>query len=279
MDKILFVLSVFLVGGAYWLVDHQQEQAREVVDRTQAPTVVSAYVPVDVKVALDPAQEWRLPHAQDSGPSWVYEVFTSPYLRIYHGEITADPPIALPGKPPFGLAYEGIKPDLFRLQLVGVTGQDVIFWNVRDNKVIRTHESMKLPDLGVEILGVEMKRVDMGEPVTGGGRTPSIIVPRATLLDTKTNTKIEVSGQEKAMGGEPFAILKVTAGPKKGDPKKNVLPPMKAGTTFEENGATYHVDSVTGDPTPSIVVTKMVPGEANNTQTLAPKPQAAEKKK
>ena len=92
------------------------------------------------------------------------------------------------------------------------------------------------------------------------------------MLDTKTNTRLEVSLQEKAMSGEPFAVLKSNPGRKK-DQKITILPPMKAGATFEENGVTYHVDSVSGEPTPSIVVTKMVPG-GNITKTLAPKPKA-----
>ena len=266
LDKILFVISLLLVAGAIWTAGYFSDQAQPVLQRSRQEGKVTAYTPKDVKVDQDPAKTWSAPISQKSGKDWVYEIFTSPYLFLDHGEIVPYAPILIAGQAAFDVAYDGIKPDYFRLQLVGAENGQGIFWNVKERELVVAREGRKLPSIGLEILAFEVKDVPIG-PADADGPAATIRVAHATLLDTATNAKIELSSQKKLMTGIPYAILKVTQGPRKG----KILDPMKVGTTFEENGNTYRVESVTEDPTPSIVVSRLVQGAVSTTKPLLPK--------
>jgi hypothetical protein len=270
LDKILFALGAILVVGAFWLAGRYQEEAQITLNKTKGKADVVAYAPLNVKVSPDAVDVWSQPVAQGADPTFVYEVFTSPFLRLYRGEITADPPIPQKPPPPFGVGFQAIKPDLFRVQLLGTQGQDFIFWNVLDNKVVFTRGGMKMPDVDVEILAVSLKPLAVGEVSQVFNRAPTVSVPHAVLLDVKTGQRMEVNSQKRVMTGAPYAVLKVTYGPNKGDAEKGILKPMKAGSTFEENGSTYRIESVSDGESPAIVVTKIMPNGATVTKTLAP---------
>ncbi len=283
LDKILFALAAMLVAGAVWAAKYYQEQAGKVLNQTDAVLQTkferSTYPAKNIKVQVDPVETWAIPEHQKSGPDWIYEVFTSPYIYLFRGEFVVVPPFSPPPPAPFDVGFGSIKLDFFRCQLIGIEGQDGIFWDVLNNEVVVAHTGGKIPKLDLDISSFEIKEVplDQTDPAAA---TTTIRVAVATVLDTKTGAKIELNNLKREMTGAPFAVLKITRGKDKGLDKDNFLAPMKAGATFEVNGSTYRIESVNDGDDPFVEVTKLVPGGANQTKKLKPplaaKPKPAE---
>lgn len=267
LDKTLLGLAALLVIGAGVVARQYQKKATPVLETTIGRVKDSPYVPANIQVSLDPTQNWPDPVAQKSSPDWIYDVFTSPYVYLTKdGEFKVVPPIT-PKKPqPFGVGYVGVKPSLYRLQLLGTDWEDGFFKNEMNGETIVARAGRKLPDLDLEIRDFQVKNV----PIRGSGDDPdptTIRVAVATLFDSKTQETVVLTAGVPLMTGTPLAILKITAGPD----KDKQLDPMKLGTTFEANGATYHIDNVTDSPNPVIEVTKQAIGDsAPATKKLVP---------
>jgi hypothetical protein len=272
LDKILFGLGVALAVGAGVGAGLYQKQATVVLNAKLSKGEPASYKPENIQLSLDPAQTWANPLHQGSGPDWIYEVFTSPYLYFDEDRVEIVPKSPyIPRQKKFGLEFVEVKPDRFRLQLQGVIGEDGVFKNVRDNDTIVARAGRKIPELDLEIIDFGMKDI----PIDGSGDDPTpttVKVPFATVLDTKTNEKVELIGGRLLMTCAPFAVLRLNDGPNKG----KQLPPMKEGATYEDKDldATYHIDKVVELPAPVITVTKQTRGVTEKPKDLVSPPKA-----
>jgi hypothetical protein len=274
-DKIILGLALLLVaGGAFGAHLYREKKAVRPLKLEAINAEVRPYRPQVKTVEVPPTQSWIQPGHQKSGPDWIYEVFTSPF--IYYdkakGELVAVPPVTIPKAKPFGLDLVRIIPGKFRLQLVGDKGGEAIFQDLenRDTIIIKAgrgndpEQMAKLAKLNLELREFQVSDVPMDSKDPTSSR---IRVATAIVADTKTGSLHTLTDQKPVMGGRPTIILKVTDVPGTRGPE---LEPMKIGDTYTApDGAVFTIDSVTDEPA-TVIVTRRVPGQPDRTLPLAP---------
>jgi hypothetical protein len=276
-DKILLGLALLLVaGGAFGARLYREKKVVKPLKLDPVSAEIRAYRPQVKAVEVPPTQSWIQPGHQKSGPDWIYEVFTSPF--IYYdkskGELVAVPPVTIPRPKPFGLDLVRIIPGKFRLQLVGDKGGEAIFQDLenRDTIIVKAgrdndpEQMAKLAKLNLEVREYQIREI----PIDSKDPTSSRIrVATAIVADTKTGSLHTLTDQKLVMGGRPTIILKVTDVPGARGPE---LEPMKLGDTYTTaDGSVFTIDSVAEEP-PTVVVTRRAPGQPDRTVPLAPLP-------
>ena len=269
-DKIFFGAALFLLlASAGWMA-LQSTKLSKLRAASEVNRTASAYVPAGIDAPSVSTKTWPSPPAQSSGAEWVYDVFTPP--EIYYNEATKKFSVT-PPKPPeplkpdtqavFGVELVQIKPDAFRLQLVGYIGSEGdyrgTFENALSGETVIGRAGKTFPDLGLTIKSFEVKRnrIESKEsmPIYETEAT-------AVVVDTKTGDEVTLSNKRRRIKGEPFAVFKIDGSD---EPVQR-----RAGETFQVGTATYTVVNVTLEP-PSVEVRKESPDMKQAiTKTLTP---------
>ena len=228
---------------------------------------------VYVKTATDapnvPTQTWEPPRAQSEGPKWIYQVFTSPkifYLKDEKKFVVniAPPPLPVPD-PPFGVEFANVKPDPFRLQLVGIASSDTgWFTNELNGDTFRAQSGREIKDLDLIIRSVEIRPAQMLN-LPEGQDPLTEMAAFAEVVDTKTGEVVHLTSQRR-VGAGAYAILKVTA---EGAQINNETSPSKVGAVltgiqeksekYGEVEVSYRIEEVNDAYPPSIKVSKIAP--------------------
>ncbi len=285
-DKVLLVVAILLVVASVVLVGMLKQRFDPLLLSAPAtPAQKGAYARVSVPVAEVKTEEWKDPSAQSDGPDWVYEVFTSPKIYYLPGpppKFIAHAPtlVPIPPQPPFGLVFWQVKPDPFRLQLVGFVGQDGVFSNSQigdpmDGQTFLARSGKELPELHLLIKSFEVKLLPMLDLPEGS--TPIYeYAGVAVVEDTMTKEDTTLTTQSRLLNGRSYAMIKTVDGV--------ALDPMKAGATIAlPNGRKYKIDEVSDTP-PVIKVTKtddpdpVFKGPVTIELTPAPPPKAKGKR-
>jgi len=255
-DKILFGAALLLLlASAGWMA-LQRSQLSKLHDADGINPTSSEYVPAGIDAPTVSTTTWPSAAAQSSGAEWVYDVFTPPEI-YYNGstkKFSVTPPTFVPvvvKEEPFGLVLMQVKPDAFRLQLVGYIGSEGdyrgTFENALSGETVIGRAGKTFPDLGLKVKSFQVKRnaIESKDSMTTYDTEATAVV-----VDTKTGDEVSLTNKSRRLSGAPFAVLKVDGS------ADNVQ--LRAGETFQVGTVTYAVVSVTPEP-PSAEVRKESP--------------------
>ena len=247
-DKIIFgiALSVLLATAGWVAVNHPRLAAR--IQPLIEAKSTDQYVPAGIDAPQASTMTWVAPAAQTRGPLWIYDVFTPPeiYYNAATKEFTVTPPVSGPPPPPppivpFGVELVQVKPDVFRLQLVGYVGNAGDYRGTFENTI--TGDTLK------------RNRIESttSMPIYD-------TVATAVVVDDKSGTKVTLTNKARFITGEPFAVIKTS------DSQKTFE--QKAGTSFDVGDAHYTIRAITVEPA-SVEITKEAPDlKTPETKTL-----------
>ena len=282
-DKVLFgIASLVLLATAGWVMVLEQPK---LVALSKPPVVGKSndqYVPAGIDAPQVSTMTWAPPGSQTRGAEWIYDVFTPPeiYYNAATKEFTVTPPVSGPPPPPppvvpFGVELLRVKPDVFRLQLVGYVGNEGdyrgTFENALTGDTLLARAGKKIPELGLTVRSFEVKRNRVDSTTS---MPIYYTVATAVVVDDKTGEAVTLTNKARFITGTPFAVIKVT------DAQK--IFEQKAGTNFDVGNAHYTIGSITVEPA-SVVITKEAPElKLPETKTLlisvpAPSVQSSEK--
>lgn len=252
-DKILFGAAlVLLLASAGWAL-LQNSKLAAFRAPVNANVAQSAYVPAGIDAPRVSTRSWPLAPAQSRGAEWIYDVFTPPeiYYDANTKQFSVTPPsvvAVVKAEVPFGLGLVKVKPDAFRLQLVGYVGGEGDYRGTFENAVtgdtIIGRAGKVIADLGLTIKSFEVKRNRI-KPEEGMDLFETEAT--AVVVDNKTGDEIKLTNKSRRISGSPYAVLKP-----EGD---DTLIEHKTGGKFTIGDSTYTVGEVTVEP-PSAVVTK-----------------------
>ena len=166
---LLVVASAAVVGTLFW---------RQVgTPSGPAPTVELASAPYEARAVAAPAvktETWAAPVAQSRGREWIYDTFTPPeiFYNARSKQFTVKPPSSLVDDEvpePFGLELVAVRPEPFRLQLIGYAGGEGhwrgTFQVVKTGEVFLGTTGKSIPALALTIrsLDVSLQPVRVGE--------------------------------------------------------------------------------------------------------------------
>ena len=260
-DKVFFgIASLVLLATAGWVVVLEQPKLAALSKPPAVGKSSGQYVPVGIDAPQVRTMTWSPPGSQTRGSEWVYDVFTPPeiYYNAATKEFTVTPPVA-PKKevelppPPFGVELVQVKPDVFRLQLVGYVGNEKDYRGTFENAVtgdtLLARSGKKIPDLGLTVLSFEVKRNRI-ESTTSMPIYDTIAT--AVVVDDKTGEKVTLTNKTRFITGTPFAVIKVTDSDK--------LFEQRAGTSFDVGDAHYTIRAITVEPA-SVEISKDAPNQ------------------
>jgi hypothetical protein len=164
---------------------------------------------------------------------------------------------------PFGIDLIRIKPDVFRLQLVGYVGGEGnyrgTFENALSGETVIGRAGKTFPDLGLTIKSFEVKRnrIESKEsmPIYDTEAT-------AVVVDTKTGDEVTLTNKRRRVQGAPFAVLKADGSD---EPVQH-----RAGESFQVGNAVYTIVSISLEPPSALVRKESSDLKAPDTKTLTP---------
>lgn len=233
-----------------------------------APVAPAPYVPAKVDIAASGPEVWNPPTAQARGREWIYDLFTPPEI-YYNGrskQFTVKPPAGFGDDEPtepFGLELEAVKPEPFRLQLIGYMGTEGnwrgTFENLQTGEVFLATAGRRVPSIAVTIraLDVSERPVALPQSMTTRQRVASAVV-----YDERAGREVTITHRERHFTGTLSAVV-IASG-------ASAAREVRMGEEFKVGNATYRIDKITLTP-PALEVTKETPGRSQpERRTLTP---------
>lgn len=254
-DKVLLgaaaLLALASAAGFGWVTFTHPSAAS-----TPLPRVELATSPYEPKAPDAPAvrtETWAAPVAQSRGREWIYDAFTPPeiFYNARSKQFTVKPPSSLLDEDAleaFGLELVAVRPEPFRLQLIGYVGGEGTwrgtFQNAVTGEVFLGFAGRRVPSLGVTIksLEVSLHPIRVGENTTVRQRVASAVV-----LDERANREVTLTHRERFFTGTITAFVAV--------PGETATREVREGDAFKIGEATYRIETVKTTPA-SIEVTK-----------------------
>jgi hypothetical protein len=236
-----------------------------------APVVLADAPYAAAIVATSPraSEGWAPPPAQSRGREWVYDTFTPPeiFFNARSRQFTVKPPAGfIEDEPdePFGLELVAVKPEPFRLQLIGFIGDDGnwrgTFENLRSGEVFLAAAGRRVPSLALYIKSLEVRPLPVA---SRQAMTTQQRVATAVVHDEKTGRDVTLTHRERHFTDTLAAFLAVTG--------ETATREGRVGDVFKVGPASYRIDKVTLAP-PSVEVTKEAPTLAQpDRRTLTPR--------
>jgi hypothetical protein len=247
----LVVASAAVFGAMAWRYAHA---ARAPIP--QAELSDRDYTPVAVQAAALKADTWNLPGPQSRGREWLYDTFTPPeiFYSARSRQFTVKPPFGMgEGEPEeeFGLELVSVRPEPFRLQLIGYVGGDGhwrgTFENVLTGEVFLAAAGRQVTALGLSIRSLEVQPQPVALP---DSMTTRQRIATAVVRDDKTGREVTLTHRERQFTGSVAAFV--------ARPGETATREVRAGDVFKLGEATYRIDKVQLAP-PSLEVTKEAP--------------------
>ena len=246
-EKIIFGAALLvLLSSAAWLV-LQQSKLAALRKASASAGAEAAYAPAGIDAPKVSTSTWPTPSAQTRGADWIYDVFTPPeiYYNATTKEFSVTPPIAPDAvkvpEVPFGVDLVQVKPDVFRLQLVGYVGNVGAYMGTFENTVtgdtFLAKGGKKIASLGLTIRDFEVKRIRVPAP---DSMPIYETVATAVVVDDKSGDEVTLNNKERRTKGTPIAVLKAADGGQTFE--------QKAGTSFTVDTVHYTVNTVTLEP-------------------------------
>ncbi len=201
-------------------------------------------------------ETWGTPTSQTRGRDWIYDAFTPPEIFYNAGskQFTVKPPASLLDDDQlevFGLELITVRPEPFRLQLIGYAGTDAnakgMFQNARSGRVELATVGRRFPDLGLTIKSFEVSQqaIRSGESMATKQR-----VATAVVRDEKAGRDVILTHRDRVFTGTLFAFVAA--------PGETAAREVRMGDTFKLGDATYRIEKIETTP-PTVEVTKESP--------------------
>lgn len=254
-DKVLLgaaaLLALASAAGFGWMTFTHPSAASSPIPRVELAT--SPYEPMAPEAPAVRTETWGAPVAQSRGREWIYDAFTPPeiFYNPRSKQFTVKPPSSLldeDAMEAFGLELVAVRPEPFRLQLIGYVGGEGTwrgtFQNAVSGEVFLGFAGRRVPSLGVTIksLEVSLQPIRVGENTTVRQR-----VATAVIFDERANREVTLTHRERHFTGTVFAFVAV--------PGQTATREVREGDTFKIGETTYRVEAVKTSPA-SIEVTK-----------------------
>jgi len=257
-------VSAGVFGTLAWRNGQSPRGPAPRVELTDAP-----YKPTATDAAVVKAEAWSPPSAQSKGRDWVYDAFTPPeiFYNARSKHFTVKPPLSATDEAPeeaFGLELVSVRPEPFRLQLIGYVGGEGdwrgTFENVVSGEVFLAAAGRRVPSLALTIKSLEVKPVAVALPQS---MTTRQRVATAVVRDEKTGRDIVLTHRERHFTGGLSAFV--------AQPGQTAVREVRAGETFRLGEASYHIEKILFTP-PSVEITKESPSLSQpDLRTLTPR--------
>ena len=211
------------------------------------------YTATVTDAAVVKAEVWSSPTAQSKGRDWVYDAFTPPeiFYNARSKHFTVKPPLAGSDDQPeeaFGVELVSVRPEPFRLQLIGYVGGEGdwrgTFENVATGEVFLGAAGRRVPNLALTIKSLDVKSVDVAIPQS---MTTRQRVATAVVRDERTGRDVTLTHRERHFTGGLSAFVAGTG--------ETATREVRAGESFKLGEATYLVEKILLAP-PSVEITK-----------------------
>lgn len=260
----LTIASAAGFGFAGWRKLRSAPAGENAVRLAEAP-----YVPARIEAGSFKTAGWNPPSSQSHGREWVYDLFTPPeiFYNARSKQFTVKPPSGFLEDEPveaFGLELAAVRPEPFRLQLIGYLGEEGnwrgTFENLVSGEVFLGTAGRRIPELGVTIRSLEVR----AQPVAvGEGATSRQRVATAVVLDERSGREVTVTHRERRFTDSLSALVAA--------PGATATREVRPGETFKFGEAAYRIEKIQLSP-PRIEVTKESPGRVQpDRRTLAPR--------
>ena len=225
-----------------------------------------AYVPVPWGPTPSATPTWEAPRAQSAGAGWIYEVFTPPPISFDAAARTFA--LSLPDgravhPAAFGLELLDVKPEPYRLQLVGYLGRpgDYLgaFFSPLTRETLLARSGRSFAGLGLALRSLEVRKVETGDDPT---RPVGEIAALAVVQEEETGELVTLDSRTRKFTALPVAVLRLAAGPSARE--------VREGEMIEHAGNAYRIERIQLDP-PEVAVSRLHPGaDRPETRVLTP---------
>jgi hypothetical protein len=152
---------------------------------------------------------------------------------------------------PFGLELVAVRPEPFRLQLIGYVGSEGdwrgTFQNVATGEVFLAAAGRRVPSLALSIKSLDVRPADIALPQS---MTTRQRVATAVIQDERARREVTLTHRERQFTGGFSALVAL--------PGEAATREVRAGETFKIGDASYRVEKIQLAPA-SIDVTKESP--------------------
>ena len=248
---LLLIASAVVFGTMAWRHPRGPSGPAPTVELANAPYAATAPDAPPIKT-----ETWAAPGPQTRGREWIYDTFTPPeiFYNARTRQFTVKPPSSLVDddqQEPFGLDLIAVRPEPFRLQLIGFVGGEGnwrgMFHNVVSGETILATAGHRVAKLGLTIKSFEVKpqSIRSGESMPTNQRTATAVV-----RDEKAGRDVTITNRERVFTGTMFAFVAATG--------ETAAREVRAGDSFKLGEATYRIEKISTTP-PLIEVTKEAP--------------------
>jgi hypothetical protein len=245
----LLVVSTVLFGFLIW-----RERSAAPVGRPalSAPP----YAPAAIDAPAVKSSAWSAPAPLPRGRDWLYDVFTPPEIfynaRTRQFAVSAASVIGSEqSDEPFGLELVSVRPEPFRLQLIGFVGGEGdargIFENRVSGEVFLASAGHRVADLALSIRRFAVRAEDVMIPESMSFKQR---VGTAVIADARTGRDVILTQRERRMTGNVFAFVVLES---ESTPRE-----VRPGDMLKQGGATYRIESINAELA-TIDVTKTSP--------------------
>jgi hypothetical protein len=257
-DKVLIGSALLLAIGSaaffgFMVVRHSGTPSETIPQVELANTPYVSAAPEAPPIKTD---TWAAPVAQSRGRDWIYDAFTPPeiFYNARSKQFTVKPPSSLldeDAQETFGLELIAVRPEPFRLQLIGYVGGEGnwrgMFQNLVTGQVFLASGGHRVPALALTVrsLDVSPHPIRMGESMTTRQR-----VATAVVHDEQAKRDITLTHRERVFTGTVFAFVAA--------PGTSASREVRTGDMFKIGEATYRIEKIETRP-PSVEVVKESP--------------------
>lgn len=247
----LAVASAALFGTLAWRNTRAPRGPVARVQLSDTPYAPTVGAPPVVKTDI-----WNQPVAQSKGKDWVYDTFTPPeiFYNARSKHFTVKPPLAVSDEAPeeaFGLELVSVRPEPFRLQLIGYAGGEGdwrgTFENLLSGEVFLAAAGRRVPNLALSIKRLDVQAVEIKLPES---MTTRQRVATAVIHDERSGRDVTLTHRERHFTGGLSAFVAA--------PGDTATRELRQGETFKLGDASYRIEKIQLAP-PGVEVTKESP--------------------
>ncbi|WP_414664941.1 hypothetical protein [Horticoccus sp. 23ND18S-11] len=257
-DKLLvgaaFAVALISAAGFGYLAIRQPG-----ADSVPIARVELSNTPYEAKAPDAPpvkTETWGNPTSQKRGREWIYDTFTPPeiFYNARSKQFTVKPPSSLlddEAVEAFGVELVAVRPEPFRLQLIGYVGGEGnwrgTFQNVLSGEVFLASAGRRVPNLNVTIKSLDVKAqpIRMGESMSTMQR-----VATAVIVDEKAGREITLTHRERHFTGTVFAFVAPSG--------SSATREVRSGDMFKLDDATFRIGQIQTTP-PTVEIEKESP--------------------
>lgn len=244
----LLATSVVVFGVLSWRASGKSGGAIAPIKLADA-----AYVPVAADAPAVKTDVWSQPAAQTRGRDWIYDTFTPPeiFYNARSRHFTVKPPLGAGDdvpEEPFGLDVVAVRPEPFRLQLIGYVGGEGdwrgTFQNVASGEIFLAAAGRRVANLALSIKRLAVDTVEVKLPESMVTRQK---IATAVVHDERTGKDVILTHRERRFTGGWAVFVSQT-----GD---DAVREVREGETFKIGEASYRIEKIQLNP-PSVEITK-----------------------